>query len=96
MRSFAIHIYNNAADHKAKVDKLCEHHGVKIGPLFESIVENMPDADWEKYANLAKTKKGVSKDLRNKLSKSLGKLDEKGIEAVMATLREQGVAIDNE
>lgn len=95
MRSFAIHIYNNAEENKAKVEAVCEKNGIKIGPLFEAIVENMPETEWAKYAELAKTKKGASKDLRNKLSKSIGKLDDAGIDAVMAILRQQGVTLDS-
>lgn len=96
MRAFAIHIYNNPEENKAKVDRICEQHTVKIGPLFEAIVNNMPDQEWAKYADLAKTKKGASKDIRNKLTKQLGKLDEKGLDAVMAALRQQGIALDSE
>lgn len=95
MRSFAIHIYNNAETNKAKVDAICEKNGVKIGPLFEAIVENMPEADWARYAELAKSKKGTNKAVRNQLSKQIGKLDEKGLDAVLAALRQQGITLDS-
>lgn len=94
MRSFAIHIYNNAESNKDKVDEICDQHQVKIGPLFEAIVENMSEEEWEKYADLAKAKKGMHKAVRNQLTKSLAKLDEKGLEAVIAALQQQGIELD--
>lgn len=95
MRSFAIHIYNNAEAHKNKVEAICEQHGVKIGPLFETLVERMTDEEWAKYANMTKEKKGIGKTVRAKLAKAMTSLDDTKMDAVLAALREQGITLDN-
>lgn len=96
MRAFSIHIYDNAEEHKKKVEGLCIQNGVKIGPLFQAIIENMTDEEWNKYAELAKTKKDAGKTVRKQLSKTISQLDDKGVEALMKSLKEQGIKLQAE
>lgn len=92
---FAVTIYNNADKHKETIKRVSEQFDVKVGPLLEAILENFTDADWKKYADLAKEKKATVKTARAKLVKQLGSLDDKKLEEVMAALKAQGVALDD-
>jgi hypothetical protein len=94
MRSFAIHIYNNAVAHKEKVEKICADNEVKIGPLFEAIVEHMTYAEWNRYAELARKKKVVGKNIRGRLTKSIKKLDASELESLLVAMRAQGLVVD--
>ena len=94
MRAFVISIYNNAETNKARVEDICEKHGVKIGPLFEAIVEGFTDEDWAKYAALANEKKGIGKTTRAKVAKQLRDLDDYKLQKVLQALQEQGVDLD--
>lgn len=96
-KPLTIHVYNNSEKHRQRMAEIMAKHEVKAGPLIEAIIENFTDAEWEKYAKLAKESRAKSENTSAVvLAKAIRGMSNDDVEKLLAGMQKMGIDLNTE
>lgn len=88
---YPITINKNVDAVKAKVQSLCNEHGISASILFEAVIDMQTDEQWQAYALEAKKRKFEKSRAIRETRLGLTKLSRKDLDEVTAVLQAKGI-----